>query len=141
MISSSFAFFPVKWDPQFLFCFFSFSDTNIEVQVLQVGSWLKNTLKVSLICLPSGLKAAPAGSEMKCEGSRWLFERADSLRYTQSRGILEQRNNIRRCCACQSSVVPFKPRGPGLAIKMSWKLHFPISSGFGWRLSDVNPKE
>lgn len=32
---------------------------------------------------------------------------------------------------CMSELCgPLKPRGPGLPIKMSWKLHFPISSGF-----------
>lgn len=36
---------------------------------------------------------------------------------------------------------PLKPRGLGLPIKMCWELNFPISSGFGWRLCDVNPRE
>lgn len=67
------------------------------------------------------------------------IEHAGSLWSSQPNDILKKLNKM--SCSMSELCGLLKPRGPGPAIKRSWKLHFPISSGFGWRLCDVNPRE
>lgn len=76
-----------------------------------------------------------------CRKWEWLLsvvmpiKHAGLLWSSQPYGILKLLNKM--SSSMSELCGPLKPRSPGPAIKMCWKLHFPISSGFGWRHCDV----
>lgn len=89
------------------------------------------------MCFTIGDRAVVAGSEN--ESVVMAVKHAGSLWYSQPHGIFKQLNKM--SCSVSELCGPLRPRGPGPPIKACWQLHFPISSGFGWRLCDVNPRE
>lgn len=143
LIGSSFSFFPQSKTLNFalvffLHFFFAFF-CRLRCFRWECSSWLKCSLSL-LNSFHLGLKSRPC---RKWDGVQTLtlavltgkppvvHSVSWHLRATEQHALLY----MSELCG------PLKPRGPGLPIKMSWKLHFPISSGFGWRLCDVNPKE
>lgn len=120
------------WNPQFcfafvfVFCRFKHISRGASGEEAQAGykySW-------SLFDLfHLGLKSSPC---RKWDEVRRLTLAVWTCRLPAVHSVSRHlRATEQHALLCMSELCgPLKPRGPGLPIKMSWKLHFPISSGF-----------